>query len=172
MAVSRIGSCIGKHLSFCLKIRKQGKCLLFFRPGEMALRRWELKHLSGGFMGMVGKPSIAIVVLVICTLSLSSRTTIRSAIRAAEMNVEELWGTAPSDGCRLSSAPRSDWQPPPTHTNGYLRVRCSGGLNQRRSAICNAVLAARIMNATLVLPELDANSFWHDDRAFYQYSEI
>jgi hypothetical protein len=78
--------------------------------------------------------------------------------------VEELWESAKSGGWRPSSAPRSDWPPPTKETNGYLRVRCNGGLNQQRSAICNAVLAARIMNATLVLPELDANSFWHDDR--------
>ncbi|THF95447.1 hypothetical protein TEA_007770 [Camellia sinensis var. sinensis] len=83
-----------------------------------------------------------------------------------QINLETLWGTAASGGWRPSSAPRSDWPPPLKESNGYLRVRCNGGLNQQRSAICNAVLAARIMNATLVLPELDANSFWHDDSGF------
>ncbi|KAI3865905.1 hypothetical protein MKX03_024055, partial [Papaver bracteatum] len=79
------------------------------------------------------------------------------------ISVDELWETAASGGWRPSSASRSDWPPPPVETNGYLRVRCNGGLNQQRTAICNAVLAARIMNATLVLPELDANAYWKDN---------
>jgi len=85
-----------------------------------------------------------------------------------DVDVNKLWRTAHSNGWRASSAPRTYWPPPPTESesSGYLRVRCNGGLNQQRSAICNAVVAARIMNATLVLPEIDTNSFWHDESGF------
>ncbi|KAL6538528.1 GDP-fucose protein O-fucosyltransferase 1 [Orobanche gracilis] len=126
---------------------------------------------------MFGRLSFAVVVLVICTVSLLStrRSTTRPLRRpeARIIDVDTLWGRAASGGWRPSSAPRSDWPPPPTKTNGYLRVRCNGGLNQQRSAIiCNAVLAARIMNATLVLPELDANSFWHDDSGFHGVYDV
>ncbi|KAG4210066.1 hypothetical protein ERO13_A02G020902v2 [Gossypium hirsutum] len=135
------------------------------RPG---LHRQHWKQ-GGGSKGIYAKLTVVVVVLLICTFSVFFSATIsgnRGSLESSEINVEELWESAKSGGWRPSSAPRSDWPPPPKETNGYLRVRCNGGLNQQRSAICNAVLAARIMNATLVLPELDANSFWHDDSGF------
>ncbi|KAJ6370217.1 hypothetical protein OIU76_028484 [Salix suchowensis] len=131
---------------------------------------------GGGGKGLLAKLSIAVFVLLICTLSLLfsvSFTPITNGSTApTKISVEELWKSANSGGWRPSSAPRSEWPSPPKETNGYLRVRCNGGLNQQRSAICNAVLAARIMNATLVLPELDANSFWHDDSGFHGLYDI
>ncbi|XVE84735.1 hypothetical protein DITRI_Ditri17bG0036800 [Diplodiscus trichospermus] len=133
------------------------------------LHRQHGKQGVGGTKGIYAKLTIAVAVLLICTLSLLFSATIggnRGSTEPSEINTEELWESAKSGGWRPSSAPRSNWPPPPKETNGYLRVRCNGGLNQQRSAICNAVLAARIMNATLVLPELDANSFWHDDSGF------
>lgn len=134
------------------------------------VNRYGKQASNTGLRGMLSKLSVAVVVLVICTLSLHSTikgsNSSSSSTARSQISVDELWETAPAHGWRPSSAPRSDWPPPPNESNGYLRVRCNGGLNQQRSAICNAVLAARIMNATLVLPELDANSFWHDDSGF------
>ncbi|CAM0903356.1 unnamed protein product [Alopecurus aequalis] len=53
-----------------------------------------------------------------------------------------------------------------TESNRYLMIATSGGLNQQRTGIIDAVVAARILNATLVIPKLDQASFWKDASDF------
>ena len=49
-------------------------------------------------------------------------------------------------------------------THVYLLAEVTGGLNQMRLQIGNAVLIARILGVTLVVPFLEENSIWHDRR--------
>ncbi|KAM0869501.1 hypothetical protein ACQ4PT_040639 [Festuca glaucescens] len=81
---------------------------------------------------------------------------------------EELWASKAAHnfvGCSDATNDFADAKAV-TESNRYLMIATSGGLNQQRTGIIDAVVAARILNAALVIPKLDQASFWKDASDF------
>ncbi|XWS15537.1 hypothetical protein CRYUN_Cryun34aG0008500 [Craigia yunnanensis] len=83
----------------------------------------------------------------------------------------------PKDLWQEPVIPASAWRPcadqrnwePSDGKNGYIMVTANGGMNQQRVAVCNAVVVARLLNATLVVPKFMYSSVWKD---VSQFSDI
>ncbi|KAL2906903.1 O-fucosyltransferase 38 [Bienertia sinuspersici] len=78
---------------------------------------------------------------------------------------EKLWTSTLSGGLRPCVKPTAKYKAA-QESNRYMTVKCNGGLNQMRTGIADMVAVARIMNATLVIPNLDKRSFWQDSSVF------
>ncbi|KAK2972778.1 hypothetical protein RJ640_027873 [Escallonia rubra] len=54
--------------------------------------------------------------------------------------------------------PRGGYSVPVLQTTGFIFVRIRGGFHEIRNSICDAVVIARLLNATLVIPEIQSTT--------------
>ncbi|WJX34654.1 O-fucosyltransferase 38, variant 3 [Trifolium repens] len=78
---------------------------------------------------------------------------------------EQLWDSPYSRGFHPCVKPTAKYKGV-QRFDRYLSVRSNGGLNQMRTGVTDMVAVAHIMNATLVIPQLDRRSFWQDSSVF------
>ncbi|KAJ4715291.1 O-fucosyltransferase family protein [Melia azedarach] len=89
----------------------------------------------------------------------------QSGSEGLQISDEQLWDAPFSYGLHPCVKPTSKYRAA-QGSDRYITVRSNGGLNQMRTGISDMVAVARIMNATLVIPQLDKRSFWHDSSTF------
>ncbi|KAL7604932.1 hypothetical protein Lser_V15G17074 [Lactuca serriola] len=87
---------------------------------------------------------------------------------------DEIWTLSQSElhhGCSQKSETFQDGDAK-TNPQRFLLIVTSGGLNQQRTGITDAVVAAYMLNSTLVIPELDNRSYWKDQSNFSDIFDV
>lgn len=94
-----------------------------------------------------------------------SQSQSQSELESLEIPDEQLWDPPFSYGLHPCVKPTSKYRAA-QGSDHYITVKSNGGLNQMRTGIADMVAVAHIMNATLVIPQLDKRSFWKDSSTF------
>ena len=99
---------------------------------------------------------------------MGSDSAVPVAGSAGEEEREEFWKQPDGLGFRpcldFSKEYRRSSEAVSREKTRYLMVVVSGGLNQQRNQIVDAVVIARILGASLVVPILQVNVIWGDER--------
>ncbi|KAJ9560661.1 hypothetical protein OSB04_005821 [Centaurea solstitialis] len=87
---------------------------------------------------------------------------------------DEIWRSTQSQSYHGCSQKSDNFQDADAKTNDsrFLMIVTSGGLNQQRTGITDAVVAAYILNSTLVVPKLDNKSYWKDQSNFSDIFDV
>ncbi|XP_028064580.1 O-fucosyltransferase 7-like [Camellia sinensis] len=115
---------------------------------------------------MVGEEQSWIVELVPPYLPRAPLPPSKLDVASGILDFDKLWKPPPNRDYVPCVEPSSNYTTS-GGSQGYLLVHTNGGLNQMRAGICDMVAVARIINATLVIPELDKRSFWQDTSNFF-----
>ncbi|KAG4166936.1 hypothetical protein ERO13_A13G165400v2 [Gossypium hirsutum] len=133
---------------------------------------------------MAFKSKIKWVVLFVLTLSLASLVAHLSMTKFSSMNLvqysakealshdfpntgsplktrrnKRLWGAVRSlESLQPHANPRSSYPVPDENTNGFIYAKIFGGFEKIRSSICDLVTISRLLNATLVIPEIQQST--------------
>ncbi|GLT87427.1 hypothetical protein SLE2022_055120 [Rubroshorea leprosula] len=71
------------------------------------------------------------------------------------VRTKRLWGPVKSlESLKPYPNPRSTYPVPNQKNNGFIYAKVSGGFEKIRSSICDLVTISRLLNATLVIPEI------------------
>lgn len=71
----------------------------------------------------------------------------------------KLWGKVKSlEPLQPFAIPRSTYPAPSELNNGFIYAKVSGGFDKIRTSICDLVTVSRLLNATLVIPEIQEST--------------